>query len=139
MSTAPCRTESSFPDPVPRPFLVAAFAFYQGLDCAIWTNLRRLWTSRHEAPTDLLGGQVQVLFVDAPTSLPYVRSGKLRALAVTTATRLEILPDTPALAEYVPDFEASYWLGLGAPKDTPAEIVDRLNQEISAIRALLSR
>jgi tripartite-type tricarboxylate transporter receptor subunit TctC len=87
------------------------------------------------ALTDLLGGQVQVLFVDAPTSVPYIRSGKLRALAVTAATRLEMLPDTPALAEFVPDFEASYWLGLGAPKDTPAEIIDRLYQEIAAALA----
>jgi tripartite-type tricarboxylate transporter receptor subunit TctC len=84
------------------------------------------------ATTDLLGGQVQVLFGDVPSSIAYIRTGKLRALAVTTATRLEVLPDVPTVGEFVPGFEANAWSGIGAPKNTPAEIVDKLNTEINA-------
>jgi tripartite-type tricarboxylate transporter receptor subunit TctC len=89
---------------------------------------------RGDAPalTDLLGGQVQVLFAAVPTSVEYIRAGRLRALAVTTAARLEVLPDIPTVSEFVPGFEASFWLGLGAPKNTPAEIIDKLNKEINA-------
>jgi tripartite-type tricarboxylate transporter receptor subunit TctC len=89
---------------------------------------------RGETPalTDLLGGQVQVFFGSLTSSIEQIRSGKLRALAVTTATRSEALPDIPALAEYVPGYEASGWQGVGAPRNTPAEIIDRLNTEVNA-------
>src|SRR5262245_1678179 len=95
------------------------------------------------ALTDLLGGQVQVMFDATPSSLPHIRTGKLRPLAVTTAKRLEMLPDIPTVGEFVPGYEASSWLGFGAPKNTPATIIDRLNKEInlaifdSAIKARL--
>jgi tripartite-type tricarboxylate transporter receptor subunit TctC len=84
------------------------------------------------ALADLLGGQVQVMFSVIPSSIEYIRAGKLRALAVTTATRLDVLPDVPTVAEFVPGYEASTWNGIGAPKNTPAEIVDKLNKEINA-------
>jgi tripartite-type tricarboxylate transporter receptor subunit TctC len=84
------------------------------------------------ALTDLLGGQVQVMFATMPSSIEYIRAGKLRALAVTTATRSEALPDVPTVGDFVPGYEASAAYGVGAPKNTPAEIVDRLNREINA-------
>jgi tripartite-type tricarboxylate transporter receptor subunit TctC len=84
------------------------------------------------ALADLLGGQVQVVFVNPTPSIGYIRSGKLRALAITTATRSEALPDIPTIGEFVPGYEASSIFGLGAPKNTPAEIVDGLNKEINA-------
>ena len=84
------------------------------------------------ALTDLLGGQVLISFAGIAGSIEYVRSGKLRALAVTTATRSEALPDVPTVSEFVPGFEAGDWLGVGAPRNTPAEIIDRLNKEITA-------
>jgi len=84
------------------------------------------------AMTDLLAGQIQVLFVGTPESAEHVRSGTLRALAVTTAARSEALPDTPILGDFVPGYEASAWNGVGAPRDTPPEIVGRLNKEINA-------
>jgi len=84
------------------------------------------------ALTDLLGGQVQVSFASMPSSIQYIRAGKLRALAVVTATRSEVLPDVPTIGEFVPGYEASSWFGVGAPKDTPAEIVDKVNKEINA-------
>ena len=84
------------------------------------------------ALTDLLGGQVLISFAGISGSIEYVRSGRLRALAVTTATRAEVLPDVPTVSEFVPGFEAGDWLGVGAPRDTPAEIIDRLNKEIIA-------
>jgi tripartite-type tricarboxylate transporter receptor subunit TctC len=87
------------------------------------------------ALNDLLGGQVQVAFASMPSSIEYIRAGKLRALAVTTATRSEVLPDVPPIGEFVPGYEASAWYGLGAPKAPPAEIVDKLNKEISAALA----
>src|SRR4029077_13198263 len=82
--------------------------------------------------TDLLGGQVQVMFATAPSSIEFVRAGKLRALAVTTATRLAALPDVATVGEFVPGYEASGFYGLGAPKNTPLEIIDKLNKEINA-------
>jgi tripartite-type tricarboxylate transporter receptor subunit TctC len=85
-----------------------------------------------QAITDLLGGQVQVMFDVLLSSIAYIKAGKLRALAVTTATRSAMLPDTPTVGEFVPDYEASGWQGLGAPHNTPAEIVDKLNKEINA-------
>jgi tripartite-type tricarboxylate transporter receptor subunit TctC len=87
------------------------------------------------AITDLLGGQVQVYFGTLSGSIEYIRSGKLRALAVTTATRSEMLPDVPTVGEFVPGYEASTWSGVGAPKGTPIEIVDKLNNEINAALA----
>ena len=87
------------------------------------------------ALVDLLGGQVQVMFATMSSSIEYVRGGKLRALAVTTATRSPVLPDIPTVAEFVPGYESSFWTGVGAPKNTPAEIVDKLNKEINAALA----
>jgi tripartite-type tricarboxylate transporter receptor subunit TctC len=84
------------------------------------------------AVSDLIGGQVQVYFGNMLTAIEHIRSGTLRVLAVTTATRSEALPDTPAIGEFVPSYEASNWWGVAAPRDTPAEIIDRLNQEINA-------
>jgi tripartite-type tricarboxylate transporter receptor subunit TctC len=84
------------------------------------------------ALTDLFGGQVQVMFNSTPPSVEHIRAGTLRALAVTTATRSEALPDIPTVAEFVPGYEASGWLGVGAPRNTPTEIIDRLNREINA-------
>jgi tripartite-type tricarboxylate transporter receptor subunit TctC len=83
------------------------------------------------ALTDLLSGQVQVMLVTTVSSIEYIRAGRLRALAVTTATRSRALPDIPTVAEFVPGYEASYWAGIGAPKATPAAIVERLNKEIN--------
>jgi tripartite-type tricarboxylate transporter receptor subunit TctC len=90
---------------------------------------------RGEAPalTDLLGGQVQLYFGTLPGSIEYIKLGKLRALAVTTATRSEALPDVPTLSEFVPNYEASGWHGV--PKNTPPKIVDKLNTEINAALA----
>lgn len=81
---------------------------------------------------DLLGGQVQVTFAPVPTVIGYIRAGRLRALAVTSTTRLQVLPNTPTLAEFVPGYEASTWFGLAAPRKTPLEIVDKLNNEVNA-------
>ena len=80
---------------------------------------------------DLLAGQVQVGFDPLPASIEYVRAGRLRALAVCTATRSHALPDVPTVSEFVPGYESSAWYGIGAPRDTPAEIVERLNKEIN--------
>jgi len=85
--------------------------------------------------TDLLGGQVQLVFGPIAQSISYVRSGKLRALAVTSASRQPALPDVPAVGEFLPGYEASGWYGIGAPKGTPAEIVELLNREVNAALA----
>jgi tripartite-type tricarboxylate transporter receptor subunit TctC len=87
------------------------------------------------ALTDLLGGQVQAIFSTMPPSIEYVRVGRLRALAVTSATRSEALPDLPTIADFLPGYEASLTTALGAPKNTRAEIVERLNKEINAVLA----
>jgi tripartite-type tricarboxylate transporter receptor subunit TctC len=84
--------------------------------------------------TDLIGGQVQVLFIGTET-IGHIKSGKLRALAVTTATRLDLLPDIPTVAEYLPGYEVSGWFGIGAPRNTPADIIEKLNKEINAALA----
>jgi tripartite-type tricarboxylate transporter receptor subunit TctC len=84
------------------------------------------------ALTDLLGGQVQSFFSSLISSIQYIRDGKLRPLAVTASTRADVLPDIPTVGEFVEGYEASSWLGVGAPKNTPTEIVDRLNKEIRA-------
>jgi tripartite-type tricarboxylate transporter receptor subunit TctC len=83
------------------------------------------------AITDLLGGQVDVLFGGLPAAVEHVRAGRLRALAVTTATRSQALPDIPTVGDFLPGYEASAWYGIGAPKSTPTEIIDRLNREIN--------
>src|SRR5215472_17283705 len=89
-----------------------------------WSSTRR--------PPGCSGGQVQVMFAPTPPSIEHIRSVKLRALAVTTATRTDALPDIPTVGEFVPGYEASNWYGVGIPKNTPADIVDKLNKEINA-------
>jgi tripartite-type tricarboxylate transporter receptor subunit TctC len=90
---------------------------------------------RGDAPAlvDLMGGQVQVMFDLMPASIEYIRAGKLRPLGVTTAVRSEALPDLPTVGEFVPGYEASAWLGVGVPRQTPVEIIDKLNREINAV------
>jgi len=83
------------------------------------------------ALTDLVAGQVQIMFDSVPTSIEHIRAGKLRPLAVTTLTRSELLPEIPTIAEFVPGYEAATWVGVGAPRDTPADIIDKLNLEIN--------
>jgi tripartite-type tricarboxylate transporter receptor subunit TctC len=87
------------------------------------------------AVADLVGGQVQVMFAVILESLEYIREGKLRALAVTSAARSELLPDAPTVGDFLPGFEANYWFGVGVPKNTPAGIIDKLNKEINAALA----
>jgi tripartite-type tricarboxylate transporter receptor subunit TctC len=87
------------------------------------------------AITDLLAGQVQLYFATTPVSIEHIRTGRLRGLAVTTVERLEQLPNLPTIGEFVKDFEASAWYGLGAPKDTPQPIIEKLNREINAVLA----
>jgi tripartite-type tricarboxylate transporter receptor subunit TctC len=84
------------------------------------------------ALVDLIAGQVQVQFASTLETIEYIRSGKLRALAVTTATRSETLPEIPTVSEFVPGYETSAWWGVGAPKNTPTEIIEKLNHEINA-------
>jgi tripartite-type tricarboxylate transporter receptor subunit TctC len=84
------------------------------------------------AMTDLLGGQLQVVFATTPGTTEFVRAGKLRALGVTTASRTDLLPEVPPVADFVPGYEMSQWYGIAAPKGTPAEIIDKLNREINA-------
>ena len=92
---------------------------------------------RGSAPalTDMISGQVQVMFDNIPTSIEHIRAGKLRALAVTGTARSELLPDVPTVADFIPGYEASAWYGLGAPRGTPPEIVEKLNTTINAILA----
>jgi tripartite-type tricarboxylate transporter receptor subunit TctC len=89
---------------------------------------------RGQAPalTDLLGGRVQAVFDPVSSSLAHIRAGELRPLAVTTSTRSEALPDVPTVGDFVPGYEASVWFGVGGPRNTPAEVVDKLNREINA-------
>jgi tripartite-type tricarboxylate transporter receptor subunit TctC len=87
------------------------------------------------ALADLLAGQVQVFFVPTPASIEYIKAGRLRALAVTTAMRSEALPDIPTVGEFVPGYEASGWSGFGSPKSTPTEVIDKLNREINTALA----
>ena len=103
------------------------FKFMTGLDL-----VRVGYRGGGPAIVDLLGGQVQVMFEPTLSTLPHIREGKLRALAVTSATRSNALPDVPALGEFVPGYEATAWFGIGAPKNVPAEIVGKLNREINA-------
>src|SRR5439155_1611841 len=87
------------------------------------------------ALTDLIGGQVQVMFDAMPGSIEHIRAGRVRVLAVTTVTRSEVLPDVPTVGEFVPGYETAQWYGIGAPQNTSAEIIDKLNQEINAALA----
>ena len=82
--------------------------------------------------TDLLGGQVQIAFDGIASSIGHIRAGRLRALGVSTAARAAALPDVPSIGDFVPGYEASGWTGIGAPRNTPAEIIERLNREINA-------
>jgi tripartite-type tricarboxylate transporter receptor subunit TctC len=84
------------------------------------------------ALTAVLGGQVEVQFPSPPSSIEYIRTGKLRGLGVTSAMRSEALPDLPAIGEFVPGYEISNWYGVGAPKGTPADVIDKINKEINA-------
>ena len=90
------------------------------------------YSNQMQAVTDLIAGRVQISFDAMPTTIEYARAGKLRALAVTTATRSPALPDVPSVGEFVPGYDASSWHGVCAPRNTPAEIIDRLNKEINA-------
>jgi tripartite-type tricarboxylate transporter receptor subunit TctC len=85
-----------------------------------------------QVQTDLIGGQVQLMFDAVSTAVGHIKAGRLRPLAVTTATRVDAMPDTPTMGEFVPGYAASGWAGVGAPKNTPPEIIDKLNQEINA-------
>ena len=85
------------------------------------------------ALTDMISGQVQVMFDNLPTSIEFIRAGKLRPLAVTTTERSHLVPELPTVADFIPGYEASAWYGIGAPKGTPAEIINALNKEINAI------
>src|SRR5262249_31908415 len=96
-------------------------------------NLHVPYRGAGPALVDLLGGQVQVMFASMSSSIEYVRAGKLRALAVTIATRSPVLPDLPTVAEFVPGYEFSFWTGIGAPRNTPAEIIDKLSEINAAL------
>jgi tripartite-type tricarboxylate transporter receptor subunit TctC len=84
------------------------------------------------AYTDLLAGQVQAMFITVPSALGYIGSAKLRALAVASSTRAPLLPDIPCMTEFIPGFEVSAWQGIGAPKNTPSAVIEKLNTEINA-------
>jgi tripartite-type tricarboxylate transporter receptor subunit TctC len=102
------------------------------------TSVNMLHVPYRGAPpalTDLIAGQVHVMFDNMPSSIEHIRAGRLRPLAVTATTRLEALPDVPPVGDFVPGFETSAWAGIGAPKNTPAEIIDTLNREINAVLA----
>lgn len=105
----------------------ALFKMMSGVD---WVHVP--YRGAGPALIDLIGGQVQVGFFTAAASMEYVRAGKVRVLAVATAIRSEALPHIPAISEFLPGYEASYWVGLGAPKNTPAGLIDALNREINA-------
>ena len=96
------------------------------------TLTRVAYRDEPTAVADLIAGQIQVMFAVLPSTLPYIRSGQLRALAVTTTKRQDVLPDVPAIDEFLPGYDAGGWYGISAPKDTPAEIVERLNKEVNA-------
>src|SRR5262249_53416774 len=102
-----------------------------------WSAANRASTAERGEPamTDLLGGQVQVIFGAVTSSIEYIKAGRLRALAATTARRSETLPDLPTVGEFVSGYEASQWYGLGVAKNAPTEIIDRLNKEINVALA----
>jgi tripartite-type tricarboxylate transporter receptor subunit TctC len=82
--------------------------------------------------TDLIAGRVDLTFVSSGFAVEHIRAGKVRALGVTTETRSQLLPDVPAISEFLPGYESSTWFGLGAPKDTPTGLVEKLNREVNA-------
>jgi tripartite-type tricarboxylate transporter receptor subunit TctC len=110
----------------------------QGLNASSMERCGRQWSPEKpyrgvaQALTDVIAGHVQVIFDPLASSIEYINAGKLRALAVTTATRSEVLPDLPTIGDFVPGYEASGWQGFGAPRNTPTEIIDKLNREINA-------
>src|SRR5215813_620692 len=106
--------------------------YYRSNQCNTVRKTQLQLHSAGPAITDLLGGQIQVTFTDMAASIEYIRAGRLRALAVTTAMRSEALPDIPTIGDFVPGFEASQWVGLSAPKNTAPEIINKLNSEINA-------
>jgi tripartite-type tricarboxylate transporter receptor subunit TctC len=146
MEVNPSVTASTIPEFIAmakaNPGTIAAASAGNGTPAHMASELFQLLTDidlidvpyRGGAPalSDLLAGQVQVMFENLPTSLEYIRAGKLRALGVTTAARSDLLPDLPAVGEFVPNYEVSSWFGIGAPKNTPAEIVGMLNTAINA-------
>jgi tripartite-type tricarboxylate transporter receptor subunit TctC len=87
------------------------------------------------ALTDLIAGQVHVMFDNIPTSAEHIKAGRLRGLAVTSAARSQVLPDLPTVADFLPGYEASAWYGLGAPKNTPDEVIDKINKGMNAVLA----
>jgi tripartite-type tricarboxylate transporter receptor subunit TctC len=87
------------------------------------------------ALTDLMSGQVQVMFDNLPSSIEQIRAGRLRTLAVSSTTRLDVLPEIPTVADFVPGFETAAFAGIGAPRNTPAEVIDSLNREVNAALA----
>src|SRR5262249_7447715 len=99
------------------------------------TTLHVPYRGQRPALADLLAGQVQIMFVTTAASIEYIRAGRLRALAVTTATRSKVLPDIPTVNEFVPGYEASGWFGFGSPKSTPTEVIDKLNRAINTALA----
>jgi tripartite-type tricarboxylate transporter receptor subunit TctC len=100
--------------------------------CPLWVKSRHWDRGGGPALTDLLAGQVQLMFDPVGEAMGYIKGGKLRGLAVTPATRLAALPDIPTVGDFVPGYEAEGWSGMGAPKNTPLEIIDTLNKEINA-------
>jgi len=114
----------------------AATPFLAGELFKAMTGVEWVWVQyRSSYMPDLISGQMQAAFPVIPGSLEYIRTGKLRALAVTSATRLEVLPGVPTVGEFLPGYEASSWFGVGAPKGTSTEIIEKLNNEIDAIIA----
>ncbi len=115
------------PAPARRKTLLANFQMMTGL------NLVHVpYRGGAPATTDLVGGHLQVIFCPVSEAIEHIKSGKLRALAVTTAARLDVFPDVPTVGDFVPGYEASGFAGIGAPRNTPAEIIDMLNKELNA-------
>jgi tripartite-type tricarboxylate transporter receptor subunit TctC len=117
---------------------VGSVAHVTGELFKMMTGINMLHVPYRGAPpalTDLIAGQVQVMFDNMPSSIEHIRAGRLRALGVSATMRLQALPDVPPIAEFLPGFETSAWAGFGAPKNTPAEIIDLLNREINAALA----
>src|SRR5262252_1089239 len=111
--------------------MARASVSYMETDGARWRS-DEPYRGSGPALADLIGGQVQVMFDPLASSIEHIKAGKLRALAVTTASRVAALPDIPTVGEFVPGYEGSGWQGIGAPKNTPIEIVNKLNREINA-------
>jgi hypothetical protein len=129
----PANVVSLLPDPSTQPWPMGDVLSDEPLPPEIdATKLKQAMDAAGPALTDLLAGQVQVSFPTMPASIEHIRAGRLHALAVTTATRSDALPDLPTVGEFLPGYEVSNWYGLGVPRATPPEIVDKLNTEINA-------